>query len=101
MRFVKILLVCLGLVSLAGISAEHGSVVGGTAKLLQKPFIVVDRGDSLSQSSLVADGSEPFPTPPSFADGSEPFPTSPSSADGSEPFPTKRPEPSLGPLVAA
>ncbi len=88
MRFVKILLVCLGLVLLAGISAEHGSVVGGTAKLLQKPSIVVNRGDSLSQPSLVADGSEPFPTPPSFA-------------GGSEPFRTKTPEPSLGPMVAA
>lgn len=101
MRFVKILLVCLGLVSLAGISPQQGSVAGGTAKLLQKPFIVVDRGDSPSHPSLVADGSEPFPTPPSFADGSEPFPTPPSFADGSEPFPTKAPEASLGLMVAA
>lgn len=63
MRFTKILLVCFGLVLLAGLGANRGSVAAGTAN-----------------PALVADGGEPFPTPPGFADGGEPFPPKPPQA---------------------
>jgi hypothetical protein len=83
MHFTKILLVCFGLVLLAGLSANQGSV----AAVVANP-------------KLVADGSEPFPPKPVLvADGSEPFPPKPVLvADGSEPFPPKA---TVGRMVAA
>jgi hypothetical protein len=37
---------------------------------------------------LVADGTQPLPTPPLVADGTQPLPTPPLVADGTQPLPT-------------
>ena len=65
MRFVKILLVCVGLVLLAGLGTKHGSAAVRAAN----PAFVADGGEPFPpqppQGSVVADGGEPFPpTPP-------------------------------------
>jgi hypothetical protein len=56
MRFTKILLVCLGLVLLAGLQVNCSS---GTAGL----------GNPLPRTAFLADGGAPLPIPPVMADG--------------------------------
>jgi hypothetical protein len=80
MRFSKILFVCLGLVLLVGMSTHRSSVVGGSAKLMQKPIIVADGGDPLPRPPLMVDGRDPLPRPPQrseFVDGGDPLPRPP------------------------
>ena len=73
MRFSKILLVCFGLVLLAGLGTNHGSAPVS----LTNPALVADGGDPLPTPPLVADGGDPLPTPPLMADGGDPLPRPP------------------------
>src|SRR5260370_26661004 len=74
MRFVKILLVCVGLVLLSGLGTNHGSAAVRAAN-----------------PAFVADGGEPFPPHP---------PPGSVVPDGREPFPPTPPHAPLGPRAA-
>jgi len=83
MRFVKILLVCLGLVLLAGLGTNHGSP---TVSPANRAF-VVDGGETFPTPPLEADGGDPLPIPPLSADGGDPLPIPPLVTDGGDPLP--------------
>jgi hypothetical protein len=87
MRFAKILLVCLGLVLLAGLRGNHGRAAAGSTNPQLKTTFFADGGEPLPRPPLVADGGEPLPRPPLVADGGEPLPRPPLMADGGEPLP--------------
>ena len=87
MRSTKILLVCLGLVLLAGLRANHGWAAAGSINPHLKATFLADGGEPLPRPPLVADGGEPLPRPPLTADGGEPLPRPPLMADGGEPLP--------------
>jgi hypothetical protein len=86
MRFSKILLVCLGIGLLGGVSAGRLAAVH-TPERSQKLSIVFDGGDPLPRPPLVADGGDPLPRPPAEADGGDPLPRPPIVADGGDPLP--------------
>src|ERR1700704_2143396 len=69
MRFTKILLVCLGLVLLAGLQVNCSSRPAGL-------------GNPLPSTAFLADGGAPLPIPPVMADGGAPLPIPPIIADG-------------------
>lgn len=77
MRFAKILLVCLGLVLLAGLRGNHGWTAAGSANPQLKATIFADGGEPLPRPPLAADGGELLPRPPLMADGGEPLPRPP------------------------
>ncbi len=90
MRFTKILLVCLGLVWLAGLRGNHGWAAGGSINPQLKATFFADGGDPLPRPPLVADGGDPLPRPPLIADGGDPLPRPPQQsefADGGDPLP--------------
>ena len=74
MRFTKILLVCLGLVLLAGLQVNCSSRPAGL-------------GNPLPSTAFLADGGAPLPIPPVMADGGAPLPIPPIIADGGAPLP--------------
>ena len=74
MRFTKILLVCLGLVLLAGLQVNCSSRPAGL-------------GNPLPSTAFLADGRAPLPIPPVMADGGAPLPIPPIIADGGAPLP--------------
>jgi hypothetical protein len=80
MRFTKILLVCLGLVLLAGLRGNHGWAAAGSINPHLKATCLVDGGDPLPRPPLMADGGDPLPRPPQrseFVDGGDPLPRPP------------------------
>jgi hypothetical protein len=87
MRFTKILLVCFGLVLLAGLRANCSSGAATVRDHLPKEIVLADGGELLPIPPLMADGTEPPPIPPLMADGTEPPPIPPLMADGTEPPP--------------
>jgi hypothetical protein len=87
MRFTKILLVCLGLVSFAGSRGNQGWAAAGPANPHLRATVVADGGDPLPIPPLVADGGDPLPIPPLVADGGDPLPIPPLVADGGDPLP--------------
>jgi hypothetical protein len=89
MRFTKILLVCLGLVLLAGLRGNHGWAAGSVNPQV-KAAVSVDGGDPLPRPPLVADGGDSLPRPPLMADGGDPLPRPPQRSefvDGGDPLP--------------
>jgi len=79
MRFTKILLVCLGLVLLAGLRGNHGWAAG-SVNPQAKAAVFADGGDPLPRPPLMADGGDPLPRPPQwseFVDGGDPLPRPP------------------------
>jgi hypothetical protein len=90
MRFTKILLVCLGLVLLAGLRGNHGWAAAGSVNPQVKGAVFADGGDPLPRPPLVADGGDPLPRPPLMADGGDPLPRPPQRSefvDGGDPLP--------------
>lgn len=87
MRFTKILLVCLGLATYAGLCGNLGWTAAGSVNPHSKATLLADGGEPLPRPPLAADGGEPLPRPPSVADGGEPLPRPPLMADGGEPLP--------------
>jgi hypothetical protein len=80
MRFAKILLVCLGLVLLAGLRGNHGWATAGSVSPQVKAAFFADGGDPLPRPPLMADGGDPLPRPPQrseFVDGGDPLPRPP------------------------
>ena len=80
MRFTKILLVCLGLVLLAGLRGNHGWAAAGSVNPQVKAAVFADGGDPLPRPPLMADGGDPLPRPPQwseFVDGGDPLPRPP------------------------
>jgi len=80
MRFMKILLVCLGLVLLAGLRGNHGWATAGSVNPQVKAAVFADGGDPLPRPPLMADGGDPLPRPPQrseFVDGGDPLPRPP------------------------
>jgi hypothetical protein len=73
MRSTKILLVCFGLVLLAGLRVNCSS---GAASA----------GDRLPHAAILTDGGDPPPIPP-LMDGGDPPPIPPLVADGGDPPP--------------
>ena len=79
MRFTKILLVCLGLVLLAGLRGNHGWAAGSVNPQV-RAAVFADGGDPLPRPPLMADGGDPLPRPPQrseFVDGGDPLPRPP------------------------
>src|SRR6266849_2935005 len=74
MRFAKLLLVCLGLVLLAGLRGNHGWAAAGSANPQLKATVFVDGGDPLPRPPLMADGGAPLPPPLIMVDGGAPLP---------------------------
>ena len=83
MRFGKILLVCLGLVVVFGMSGGSGGL--GNCPL--KTTILADGGAPLPPPVLMADGGAPLPPPLLMADGGAPLPPPALMADGGAPLP--------------
>jgi hypothetical protein len=80
MLFTKILLVCLGLVLLAGLRGNHGWAAAGSVNPQVKAAVFADGGDPLPRPPLMADGGDPLPRPPQrseFVDGGDPLPRPP------------------------
>jgi hypothetical protein len=73
MRFSKILLVCFGLMFLAGLGTN--------------PFASIAGASNSSPTAILADGTAPPPVPPTMADGTAPPPVPPTIADGTAPPP--------------
>ncbi len=71
MRFAKILLVCFGLVLLAGPQGKQSSAAASPADSVLRPAIFADGGDRLP---LTVDGGRPLPPPSIVADGGRPLP---------------------------
>jgi hypothetical protein len=86
MRFTKILLVCLGLVLLAG-SQVNGSLGAADVANPESRVFIADGTEPPPVPPLMADGTEPPPIPPGMFDGTEPPPIPPLMADGTEPPP--------------
>src|SRR5260370_28938142 len=72
MRFAKLLLVCLGLVLLAGLRGNHGWAAAGSANPQLKATVFVDGGDPLPRPPLMADGGAPLPPPLNIVGGGDP-----------------------------
>jgi len=83
MHFGRILLVCLGLVMVFGMTA--GSA--GLGNCPAKATICADGGAPLPPPTLVADGGAPLPPPLLMADGGAPLPPPMLMADGGAPLP--------------
>ena len=64
MRFTKILLVCLGLATYAGLCGNLGWTAAGSVNQHSKTTLSADGGEPLPPPPLVADGGEPLPPPP-------------------------------------
>jgi hypothetical protein len=87
MRFTKILLVCFGLASLAGLRVNCGSGAAGLGNPLPRTALLADGGAPLPIPPVMADGGAPLPIPPVMADGGAPLPIPPVMADGGAPLP--------------
>ena len=83
MHFGKILLVCLGLVMVLGMTAGSAGLGNGPVKAT----ILADGGAPLPPPTLVADGGAPLPPPMLVADGGAPLPPPMLVADGGAPLP--------------
>jgi hypothetical protein len=83
MHFGKILLVCLGFVTVLGMTA--GSAGSGNCPV--EAIILADGGAPLPPPTLVADGGAPLPPPVLLADGGAPLPPPSLVADGGAPLP--------------
>jgi hypothetical protein len=78
MRFRKILLVSLGLVLFAGVSARQACSTASAGKLLTKFAVVESAAPQALSILLIADGGHPLPPPPLAIDGGHPLPPPPS-----------------------
>ena len=76
MRSTKILLVCLGLVLLAGLRVNCSSGAANAGDRLRHAAILTDSGDP-PPIPLLMDGGDPPPIPPLMADGGDPPPIPP------------------------
>ena len=85
MRFAKVFLLWCAAALLAGVIFHEGSTPTDSTHRRQ---LLADGTQPLPTPPLLADGTQPLPTPPMVADGTQPLPTPPLFHDGTQPLPT-------------